>query len=117
MNTANKTSGTANKSSGKKEVKKRWFLILRIEGGVMTLQDESDMMIYQYRQRGIQKIDEDTRRKLVACGFLRFDWRKFKEIPPHSGIYYEDEDIYGKARMTYPNPEKLLAVAMDRTPY
>ena len=107
---------TGNQNNGKVK-KKRYFLVVRTEGGVMTLLDEQDMMLYQYRQRGILKADEDTRRKLVAFGFLRFDWRKYEELPPNSRIYYEDESVFGKARMTYPNPEKLLAAAMDRTPY
>ena len=66
--------------------------------------DENGEMCY-YRQRGITSMAPQLKLYLVNAGFLHRNWNNFKELPSNISIKYEDEEILGKARATFPVKE------------
>jgi len=95
-------------SNSTKSKKERVYLTaVTIECGIITLINE-DGEIAHYRQRGIQRIDAKKRQLLIGYGFLHRNWNSVPELPSNYSICFEDEFIQGKARASYPNPDKLL---------
>lgn len=74
--------------------------VIMIDRGIIQLV-EPDGTIGYYRQRGIQKLSEEERQQLIRRLKLHPNWKEFKELPSHYTIYYEDEEIMGKARATF----------------
>lgn len=97
-------------SSAKKDTKKstannrRHLTAITIVAGIITLIDEKGIICY-YRQRGITNIPPQTKLYLINAGFLHRNWNNFKELPSNISIKYEDEEILGKARATFPIKE------------
>lgn len=81
---------------------KVYLTVLSIECGIITLIDQ-DGSIARYRQRGISNIDMDKKRILISMGMLSENWSIFPELPSLTEIYYEDLEIRGIARKTYPS--------------
>lgn len=90
---------TATSTAKKQEVVE--LTAINIIAGIIALIDENGNIAY-YRQRGIQRIDEPTRRMLMQSGFLNPQWASYKELPRNIRIAFEDESIQGKARVTFP---------------
>lgn len=86
---------------------RQYFTAVAIMGGIITLLDYTGNIRY-YRQRGIQKLTDEQRKKLIYLGFLQKNWETFKELPSHISISFEDPEIMGRARASYPNPEEIL---------
>ena len=86
---------------------RQYLTAVTICGGIITLIDYEGNICY-YRQRGIQKFNEQQRRILISTGLLNRDWANYKELPGHISISFEDPDIMGKARASYPNPEQIM---------
>ena len=78
-----------------------------IKSGIITLIDENGNIVY-YRQRGIDKLTNEQRAKLIHYGLLASNWDKYRELPKYISISYEDPTIMGRARASYPKPEELL---------
>ncbi len=85
-------------------MKNREYLVaIYIEAGLITL-IEPDGEIGIYRQRGIKQLNKNQIAMVIAQGGLATDWENYKELPKHWSISFEDEEIMGKARATFPNP-------------
>lgn len=111
-NTSNTSSGSTPTDKPKKETPaRRNLLAVSIVAGIITLLDEKGTLIY-YRQRGITGIDPTVKLYLINAGFLHRNWDKFRELPSNISIRFEDEEILGKARATFPAKEamKILGV-------
>lgn len=88
--------------------KERVYLTaIEISMGIITLIDD-DGDIKNFRQRGIQRIDPRILGMLISRGYLFKGWKTIPELPAHYSISFEDEEIMGKARATFPDPNKLL---------
>lgn len=91
-----------------KQVKEREYLTaIAICGGIITLIDYNGSICY-YRQRGIGRFTDAQRKLLINAGMLQRNWEQYKELPKHISISFEDPEIMGRARATYPNPEELF---------
>lgn len=88
----------------KKSPTRRNLTAVTIVAGIITLIDENGIMCY-YRQRGITNIPPQIKLYLINAGFLHRNWNNFKELPSNISIKYEDEEILGKARATFPLKE------------
>jgi hypothetical protein len=88
---------------------RQYLTAVTICGGIITLIDYEGNICY-YRQRGINKFTEAQRKVLISSGLLQRNWEQYKELPSHISISFEDPDIMGKARATYPNPEEIVKV-------
>lgn len=106
--TATKSKETANT---KQKPARRNLTAVTIVAGIITLIDENGKICY-YRQRGITNIPPQVKLYLVNAGFLHRNWINFKELPSNISIKYEDEDIIGKARATFPlkQAESILGI-------
>jgi hypothetical protein len=103
------------KAAAPKEKKEREYLTaITICGGIITLIDMNGNICY-YRQRGIKRFTDQQRQLLIANGFLQKNWEQFKELPGHISISFEDPEIMGRARATYPNIDELVKVLNCRT--
>lgn len=91
---------------------REYLTAVTIVGGIITLIDINGSIQY-YRQRGIKKLTDKQRQMLISIGLLQRDWERFKELPSHISISFEDPSIMGKARATYPNPEEIIKVLQD----
>lgn len=92
------------------ETKKKqrvYLTAISIERGIITLVGENGE-IEMYRQRGIGAIPANVKTLLVHKRLLHPRWNEFKELPRHYSVVFEDEEIMGRARATYPDPAKLL---------
>ena len=87
----------------KKTVKKEreYLNAVSIYSGIITM-IEQDGTIGQYRQRGIGKLPRAVLMELVSAGKLDPYWWSCKELPSNYSISFEDEEIMGKARATFP---------------
>ena len=88
----------------KRKVVRRTLIAVTIVAGIITLVDEKGAICY-YRQRGITNIPPQAKLYLINAGFLHRNWNTFKELPSNISIKYEDEEILGKARATFPLKE------------
>ena len=86
---------------------RQYLTAISIVSGIITLIDYNGN-ICNYRQRGIGKFTEKQRQILISAGLLQRNWEQFKELPSYITISFEDPEIMGKARATYPNPEEIL---------
>lgn len=80
---------------------REYITAISIDRGIITL-IEPDGSINYYRQRGMNTIPVNQIKVLIAKGLLDPNWKQVKELPKHYSISYEDEEIMGKARATYP---------------
>lgn len=87
------------------KAQREYITAVSIERGIITL-IEPNGTIGLYRQRGIQRLDERFELQLIAMGLLDSRWRQFKELPKNWSISFEDEEIMGKARATFPYLKK-----------
>ena len=95
--------------------KERVYLTaIGISCGIITLITETGE-IENYRQRGIGSIAEVKRRALIGLGMLHPNWRNFKELPKNWSISFEDPEIMGRARMSYPDADKILSAVNGRS--
>lgn len=67
-----------------------------IDKGVITLIEE-DGEIVSYKQLGIDGLSEREKRKFIQDGILAEDIELYDTIPEDYEIYFEDEEIMGKA--------------------
>ena len=75
-------------------------------GGILSVLSPEGNVIY-FRQRGIQKIPENTRKQLVDLGFLHPNWESVQELPTYVSLTYEDPVIMGRVRVTFPSIETI----------
>lgn len=80
---------------------RRYLTAVTIDKGIITLLDEYGR-IQQFRQRGIKRIPEVTRKRLIYMNELERDWEEYRELPRDVTISFEDEFIMGKARASFP---------------
>lgn len=106
-------SKSTQSSSSKQKTKRRYLKVITIIAGIITLVDENGNIVF-YRQRGISKIDAQTRLVLMNVGFLHRDWSNYKELPSDVSIRYEDEEILGKAKATFPIQEAKAILGIKR---
>lgn len=92
----------------RKKVERQYLTAVTIVGGIITLIDYYGNLKY-YRQRGIQKLTDTQRNKLIHLGLLQKNWEMFQELPSYISISYEDPKIMGRARASYPNPIEILS--------
>lgn len=85
---------------------REYLTAIHINKGIITLIDV-DGQVKQYRQRGIKQIKPNVIKKLIGSDRLVPNWSSFKELPSNYSIAYEDEEVQGKARATFPDLEKL----------
>ena len=85
---------------------REYLTAIWVDKGIIQLIDV-DGVIRCYRQRGLRQLKPAVINKLVASDRLVKNWDCFKELPSNYTISFEDEEIQGKARATYPNLEKL----------
>lgn len=85
---------------------KKFLTAIQIVAGIITLIDEDGQIVF-YRQRGISKFSRRQLKVLIGSGLLDERWRMFEEIPKNINIYYEDPEIKGKARIRYPDMDKI----------
>lgn len=84
-----------------KKVERQYLMATVIVGGIIELIDGNGDIVY-YRQRGINQIPVDVRNLLMSKGMLNRYWANYKELPKHVSIFYEDEDIMGRAQASFP---------------
>jgi hypothetical protein len=80
---------------------REYLTAVSIDKGIITLV-EPDGRIGWYRQRGINRIEPAERERLIKLGALDSRWQQAKELPSNWSISFEDEEIMGKARATFP---------------
>lgn len=80
---------------------REYITAVSIDKGIITLV-EPDGRIGFYRQRGIGRLDRQKELALIQRGLLDIRWKETKELPRNWSISFEDEEIMGKARATYP---------------
>lgn len=103
---SNNSNLHGNKSvAPKKKVEREYLTAISIEAGIITL-IEPDGNIGYYRQRGLGALDNLTIAYLVQSRQLNPNWRQVKELPRNWSIEFEDEEIMGKARATFPIKKK-----------
>lgn len=85
---------------------REYLVAIHIVKGIITLVD-IDGQVRQYRQRGIKQIKPHVIKQLITSNKLADNWIYYKELPSHYSIYFEDEEIQGKAKATFPDLEKL----------
>ena len=91
---------------------REYLTAITVVGGIITLIDNNGSIQY-YRQRGIKKLTDKQRQMLIGIGLLQRDWERYKELPSHISISYEDPSIMGRARATYPNPEEIIKALQE----
>lgn len=80
---------------------RRYLTAISIVGGIITLINEQGD-IETYTQRGIRRLDKN---KIAACvqrGVLVQNWQCFYELPSNISISFEDPEVMGRARATFP---------------
>lgn len=85
---------------------REYLIAISIDAGIITLIEPEGSIGY-YRQRGINTIPDYNKRVLIANGLLDPNWSKVKELPKNWSIEFEDEEIMGKARATFPIPKNM----------
>ena len=91
---------------------REYLTAITIVGGIITLIDNNGSVQY-YRQRGIKRLTDKQRHILINIGLLQRDWERYKELPSHISISFEDPSIMGRARATYPNPEEIIKALQE----
>lgn len=76
------------------------ILAVSIVGGIITLIEPTGLINY-YRQRGIQRFTQAQIAFAINSGALDPDWANYPELPRYYHIYFEDEEIMGKAKATF----------------
>ena len=89
-----------------------YLTAISIQAGIITVILDDGSLGY-FRQRGIDKIPEYKKNQLIALGMLNPHWNTVKTLPSNISIEFEDEEIMGKARATYPDADKLLSAAYN----
>lgn len=69
-----------------------------------------DGNIANYRQRGIGRLSERAKSQLISMNLLRSDWMNYNELPGNFSIFFEDEEVMGKAKATFPNLNQWLKI-------
>lgn len=94
--------GTMNESkSPRKKPEREYVTAISIEAGIITL-IEPDGELAQYRQRGIDKLSKQRVAELMGQGLLAPYWWQYKALPSNYSISFEDEEIMGRARASFP---------------
>lgn len=83
---------------------REYITAISIEAGIITL-IEPDGNIGVYRQRGISSMDPNLRMRNIQARLLNPHWAEVKELPRNWSIEFEDEEIMGKARATFPGSQ------------
>lgn len=81
---------------------REYLIAISIDKGLITLIDPNGE-IGVYRQRGLKQFSKAQLDYLVQNGYLNPAWSNYKELPKNWSISFEDEEIMGKARVTFPN--------------
>lgn len=97
----------ATQQKPRKKVERQYLTAITIVSGIITLINYNGNIQY-YRQRGIQKLTDMQRNKLIHLGLLQKNWEMFPELPSYISISFEDPKIMGRARASYPNPSEIL---------
>lgn len=84
-----------------------YLTAIAIAAGIIDLIGP-DGSIITYRQRGIKKIPDEIKYKLIAMGLLHRDWENFQELPSNISISFEDPYIMGRAKASYTIPEDVI---------
>lgn len=82
-------------------MEREYLVAIEIDAGLITL-IMPDGYIGVYRQRGIGSLSDEEINILISKGYLDVEWRNYKELPKNWSISFEDEEIMGKARATFP---------------
>lgn len=85
---------------------REYLTAISIDAGIITLIEPEGSIGY-YRQRGIGRLKDFEIRQLISMGMLNPNWAKLKELPRNWSIEFEDEEIMGKARATFPIPKNM----------
>lgn len=88
-----------------------YLTAVTIQSGIIQVIQEG--RIVYYRQRGIQKIPADDRKKLIELGFLNPGWANIPELPSYITVEFEDPVIQGRARMSFPTLETIQKVLLQ----
>lgn len=75
-------------------------MAISIVNGIIML-IETDGQLSYYRQRGISTLSDSEIANEIKCGRLDGRWKDVQELPRNYSIYYEDEEIMGRATATY----------------
>jgi hypothetical protein len=102
-----------NKTKVKETHEREYLTAVSICSGIITLIDMNGNICY-YRQRGIKKFTDQERQVLISSGFLQKNWEQFKELPSYISISFEDPEIMGKARATYPRMDDIIKALSKR---
>lgn len=107
--TTAKINSNKNKTNNKPD--RRYLIAVSIIAGIITVINENGQFEV-YRQRGINKLSQEVIITLINVGFLHRNWRDYKELPSNITIKYEDEEILGKAKATFPINEAMAILGM-----
>ncbi len=88
---------------------REYLTAVSIERGIITL-IQPDGSIGFYRQRGLGMISDINKQRLINRNLLDPRWKMVKELPKNWSIEFEDEEIMGKARASFPLPNDLKQV-------
>lgn len=80
---------------------RRFLTAVSVVGGIITLINEQGD-IETYTQRGIRKLDQNKIKACVQRGMLAPNWQCFHELPSNISISFEDPEVMGRARATFP---------------
>ena len=89
-----------------KNSNREYITAISIASGIITLISPDGEICY-YRQRGIGAIPDNYKKILIANGMLNPNWNSVKELPKNWTIEFEDEEIMGKARASFPLPREM----------
>lgn len=84
---------------------REYVTAISIMSGIIQLIEPNGEIAY-YRQRGMSRIPSDIMREFVLRGKVVPNWVEYKELPSNYSISFEDEDIMGKARASFPYKSK-----------
>ena len=80
---------------------RRFLTAISVVGGIITLINEQGD-IETYTQRGIRKLDQNKIKACVQRGMLAPNWKCLPELPSNISISFEDPELMGRARATFP---------------
>lgn len=83
---------------------RKYLMAIGIWRGIITLIEEDGTIAF-YRQRGIHKLPRYAIYKMMKEGKLDVNWRNYRELPRDYSIYFEDEEVSGRAYATF-NPNR-----------
>lgn len=75
-------------------------IAVSIDKGIILL-IENDGSLNYYRQRGINTLAPNEILSEMQKGNLDQRWKLIQELPRNYSIYFEDEEIMGRAKATY----------------